>query len=103
MLTSTDAWTKAQAAIAYRHITGDRDRGAGVLAEVLGRPGEPALPVHVVAVQALADMRILLTRAVDRVREFRDSTRRVLHTGWPAEIPHPDDQLRDAAERALTH
>ncbi|MCM0673123.1 hypothetical protein NCC78_00005, partial [Micromonospora phytophila] len=83
-------------------ITGDTETAAAALAGALGPPGTPALPVHVVAVEALADLDAVPASAADRLREFRDSARRLVGTdAWPVDVPHPDERLRDAARRAL--
>ncbi|GAA3208145.1 hypothetical protein ACFO1B_18785 [Dactylosporangium siamense] len=100
MLDGSYDWTRVRAAAAYGRITGDTATAATRLGAALGAVGDAAVPVHLAAMETLAAFGV--AAAADRVREFRDSPRRVLSaTSWPVEIPHPDDRLRDAARRAL--
>lgn len=102
LLDSADAWVRVNAAIADASITGDAATATPILAEALGPPGRPALPFHVVAVEALAGFPATPAAAADRLREFRDSGRRLIAThAWPVDIPHPDERLRDAARQVL--
>ncbi|GAB3845665.1 hypothetical protein ACFPIJ_38535 [Dactylosporangium cerinum] len=101
MLDGSYDWTRVRAAAAYGRITGDTATAAMLLGAALGAVGDVAVPVHLAAMETLAAFET--AAAADRVREFRDSPRRVLSaTSWPVEIPHPDDRLRDAARRALS-
>jgi hypothetical protein len=100
MLDSTYDWTRVRAAAAYGRITGDTATAATHLGAALGAVGDAAVPVHLAAMESLAAFGE--AAAGDRVYELRDSSRRVLAaTGWPVDIPHPDERLRDAARRAL--
>ncbi|WP_127506528.1 hypothetical protein [Actinoplanes solisilvae] len=95
LLGSADVWTRVRTAVAHHRITGETGPAATALAGVLGEPGSEVQPVHGDAIEALADLAVLPPEAAGRVREFRDSARRLDRD------PVLDERLRDAARRLL--
>jgi hypothetical protein len=95
-LQSAGAWTAVRAAQTLRHISGETQRSAEVLARHVSEA-----PVGQAAIAALLEMRHLPEQCVATLHHLAHAPQRLAHDGTQNGAEHADDVLKDQARALL--